>query len=209
MGALPWCSAKFPLEMSLAHRGTESEGLCLNYVCNFLIIMYPKEYIQKDEGLEDLERKGAEEFGKITAWKESTHITCNSRWFGDFFPFYNKVSLLLCSLPHRTFNINLGHKLYTRWIITVTESSARKPRIAIGEWSRSGWKRDQREGEDLGKCHSVSLLEKHFFMWKSALFILPVASGHACSHRITYYRNAGCSKVMLPHAAAPLGSAAK
>lgn len=55
--------------MSLAHRGTESEGFRLNYVCNLLIIMYPKEYrSQKDEGLEARGKTGAEkEFGKITA----------------------------------------------------------------------------------------------------------------------------------------------
>lgn len=57
------------MEMSLSRRGTASEGLPLNYVCNFLIIRYPKEYqIQKDESSEDFGREGAgKEFGKITA----------------------------------------------------------------------------------------------------------------------------------------------
>lgn len=129
--------------------------------------------------------------------------------FWCFFSFYNKASLLLCSLPHRTFNITLGHKLCTRWTMIVTESSARKPCIAMGEWSRSGWKRDQGEGEDLGKCHSVSLLEKHIFMWKWALFILLVASGHACSHKTAYYGSKGWREVMPLHTSAPLGLTAK
>lgn len=92
MGALPWCSATFPLEMSLAHRGTESEGPCLNYVCNFLIIMYLKEHhVQKDEGLEDLGREGAEEFGKMTAWfTEKKALTPQARQGGGFFPFTTK-----------------------------------------------------------------------------------------------------------------------
>lgn len=44
MGAQLCCLTKFLLEMSLAHPGIESEGLCINYVFGFLIMMYPVEY---------------------------------------------------------------------------------------------------------------------------------------------------------------------
>lgn len=84
MGAVPWCGAGFPLEMSPAHRGTAPEGLDLNYGWNFLLILYPEEYqIPDREGWEDAE---GGEFGKmdLLGGKHSHHGQVQVLWGGVF-----------------------------------------------------------------------------------------------------------------------------
>lgn len=86
-----------------AHPGTESEGLCLNYACNFLVLMCSKvHHPAKDEGLEDLKREGAgKEFGEVTAWFTANKVL-PSHAVQELWCFFllTTVSLLLCSLLH-------------------------------------------------------------------------------------------------------------
>lgn len=86
MGAVPWCRAGFPLEMSPAHRGTAPEGLDLNYGWNFLLILYPEEYqIPHGDGWEDVGRE--ESLERWICWEGSTRTTGKSRCFGVGFLF--------------------------------------------------------------------------------------------------------------------------
>lgn len=93
MGAVPWCGAGFPLEMSPAHQGTAPEGLDLNYGWNFLLILYPEEYqIPDREGWEDVGRE--ESLERWICWEGSTRTTGKSRCFGVGFLFLSPAAAL-------------------------------------------------------------------------------------------------------------------
>lgn len=93
MGAVPWCGAGFPLEMSPAHQGTAPEGLDLNYGWNFLLILYPEEYqIPDGEGWEDAGRE--ESLERWICWEGSTCTTGKPRCFGVGFLFLSPAAAL-------------------------------------------------------------------------------------------------------------------
>lgn len=76
------------------------------------------------------------------------------------------------------FNTELCHKLSIRWIITAKESSAGEAGTALGE---------RRSGEDLSKCHSANVWEKHTVTWKSAPLTPPSSTG-LCNRSQHFYR---------------------